>query len=253
MGIRALIVEDEQLARGALREFAAAVDGLDIVGEAHDGMTGVALIDDLTPDLVFLDIHLPGFDGLQVLERIGHEPAVIFTTAFDDHAVAAFELSAVDYILKPFGRERFLRAVERARIQLARGEAAAGGSPPGERLRRATEVANAPLTRLFLREGFAGPIIPVHAHEISHLEANDDYVKVMARGRSFLVEIPLSELEQRLDPARFHRIHRRYIVNLDQVEDMRPFDSRRLLVRMRDGSEVLASRSGSQRLHGLIL
>lgn len=248
MAIRTLIVEDEPLARQTLQEFAGELPWLQVVGEAADGRSAVQMIDELRPDLVFMDVQMPELSGLQVLERIECRPAVIFTTAFDRHAVTAFELEALDYLLKPFGRDRFRQAAERARQHLAeRGDS----TPVYERARSALAESGGPLERMFVRHG--GRIVPVRLEEVSRLEADDDYVRVHVGRTSYLVEIALSELERRLDPTRFLRIHRSHIVNVGQVASMEPYDARRLLVRMQDGAEVIASRSGSQQLQALIL
>jgi len=249
VAISTLIVEDEPLARQALREFAADLPWLDVVGEATDGRSAVRLIDEMRPDLVFLDVQMPELSGLQVLRQIEHRPAVVFTTAFDHHAVVAFELEALDYLLKPFGRERFRQAAERARQHLAeRG----GATALAERARTALEERGAaPMERIFVRSG--GRIVPVLMDQVVRMEASDDYVRVHVGGTSHLVEITLSQMERRLDPARFLRIHRSHIINVRRVTSMEPYDARRLLVHLQDGAQVIASRSGSQQLQALIL
>jgi two-component system LytT family response regulator len=253
--IRALVVEDEPLARQTVRDFLAGENWLELVGEAADGLTAVWLIDELRPDLVFMDVQMPGLTGLQVLERARHDPAVIFTTAHDAYAVPAFELEALDYLLKPFGRERFRRALERVRRHLLDAETqtahvAAGDAPPVRERLAAALGARAPLARLFVRD--RGRVVPLRAADITRLEADDDYVKVHAAGKSYLVHLSLHEFVAKLDPARFRRVHRSHVVNIDHVLAIEPFD-RRLLLKMRDGSEILASRSGSQLLRDLIV
>jgi two-component system LytT family response regulator len=246
MTIRAVIVEDEPLARKALRGFVAGVEWLETVGEAADGREAVRLIDALEPDLVFLDVRLPELSGLEVLERIRHEPAVVFTTAYDRFAVAAFELEAIDYLVKPFGEERFRETLERVRRRLAERDAAPG-DPPGERARAA--LGAGPFRRLFARR--ADGIVPIPLDSVTHIEAADDYVTVHSRGETHLLRVTLAELAARLDPERFLRVHRSHVVNLDAVESIREHDGRRLVVVLRDGHRVVASRAGSQKLREL--
>jgi two-component system LytT family response regulator len=251
--VRALVIEDEPLARRQLRELAADVPWLSFVGEAEDGAAAVRAIDELRPDLVFLDIRMPELSGLEVLERVEHEPAVIFTTAFDQYAVAAFELGALDYLLKPFGRERFLAAVERARRALGteRDHESDHDASTLARTRAALGATTGPMERIFVRD--RGRIIPIPVREIERLEAEDDYVAVYARGRRFLVYLPLGEFERRLDPERFLRVHRSHVVNLDFVTALVPFDAARLQVEMRDGTKLMASRARSRELRHLAM
>ncbi len=246
MMIRTLIVEDEPLARQTLREFAAEIDWLALVGEAADGRTAVDLINALQPDLILLDVQIPEMSGLEVLNRAEHQPAVVFTTAYDKYAVNAFELEAFDYILKPFGRARFRTAIERVRRRLeekfseeTQNEHAAREKPEKEKL-----------TRLFVRS--RDSIVPLTTDDISRFEADDDYVKVYAGNRFYLIHQTLSEIESRLDASRFCRVHRSVIVNLEYVERVESQD-RRLLIILKDKTEILASRSGSQILRNLIL
>lgn len=245
MNVRALIVEDEPLARRTLREFVAEVDWLDAVGEAEEGRTAVRLIDELKPDLVFLDVQMPELSGLEVLERIEHQPAVVFTTAYNRYAVAAFELEAIDYLIKPFGRKRFHTTLERVRRRLQQPEAL---PPAPERARSA--LGGALLRRLFARKG--NRIIPIAVDAITRIEACDDYSEVHIRGHSYLLHLRLTELEQRLDPEKFLRVHRSHLLNLDHITQMQPYDDRRLHITLRDGSTVIASRAGSHKLRQLI-
>ena len=246
MRTTALIVDDEPLARRKLRDLLAEFPDVELVGEAADGAAAVQAIDELEPELLFLDIQMPVATGLEVLEKSRHRPAVIFTTAYDRFAVAAFELAAVDYLLKPFGRDRFRVAMDRARAVLGQE---AGPVAPIERARRALGAAG-PLTRLFVRD--RGKIVPVAVAEISRFESQDDYTVLHAGARSYLVHVRLSELEQRLDPERFLRIHRSHAINLDFVRSLEPHDSTRLEVEMRDGTRIVASRTRSRELRGLV-
>lgn len=242
-----LIVEDEPLARRTLRDFSSEDSSLEIIGEAVNGREAVRMIDELKPDLVLMDIQMPELSGLEVLDRVEHEPAVIFTTAYSGYAVSAFELGALDYLLKPFGRERFRTAVQRARERLSDST---GLTPVRERA-RATLDSERVLTRLFIRH--AGKIFPIRIEDVTRLQADGDYVRVITGGHAYLVELTMSEFERRLDPARFLRVHRSHVVNTDHIASMEAYDARRLLLRMRDGSEVLASRAGSERIQELIL
>jgi len=235
-----VLVEDEPLALKTLRDLLEGSDWLEIIGEASDGLSAVELINSHRPDLVFLDVKMPELSGLEVLKRLIHEPAVIFTTAYDQHAIAAFELAAVDYLLKPFGRQRFQQALERARDALERDAPRPSIADTRDALSTST------LQRLLIRN--AGRIIPVAVADIERLEADGDYVSVHVRGKTHLVNLPLGTFEQRLDPERFLRIHRSHLVNLDFVEAIETYDNSQLLVKMKDGAKIIASRAASKRL-----
>lgn len=241
--VRTLVVEDEPPARARLAELMREVPWLVLIGEATSHGEAVAAIDALRPDLVFLDVQLPGGSGLEVLSRVAHEPAVVFTTAFDRFAVNAFELGALDYLLKPFGRERFARAMERLRpLLLAR-------VPPGAVERARGVLPDGPLERVFAREG--DRIIPVVLAQVERLQAADDSVLVHAEGRVFRLNVPLSELELRLDARAFVRVHRSHIVNLDHVASLVPFDDARIEITLRSGFRLFASRQRSRALRVL--
>ncbi len=237
--VSAVVADDELLARRRLRQLAPP--WLEWLGEAADGEEAVRAVDELRPDVLFLDIEMPRLNGLEVLERIRHKPVVIFTTAHDRYAVTAFELRALDYLLKPFGPERFREALERARqaVRLRVEDTAA------ERLREALS-AQGPLTRLFVRS--RGRVLPLAVADIDRIEAQDDYVAVYTGGHQYLVHTPLAEIERRLDPARFLRVHRSHIVNLDHVTGLVTTPGARFEVHLGDGSRVTASRAGSREL-----
>jgi two-component system, LytTR family, response regulator len=241
--ITVVVCEDEPLARVHLRELIDATPRLRCVGDAADGVSAVSIIDEERPQLVFLDIRMPELDGLAVLSRIVHRPAVVFTTAYDAHAVQAFELGAVDYLLKPFGAERFATCVARAIRHIEADEADA------IHISDRSRAAGAPLARLFARE--RGRIVPIAVTEIERLEAEDDYVAVFTRGRRHLLTVTLTALLERLDAAKFVRIHRSHAVRVDAIASMAPFDAGRLSVEMRDGTRITASRAGTQALRAL--
>jgi len=239
--VRALVVEDEPEARRMLRDFLAEASWVELVGEAMDGREAVALIDRLEPGLVFLDVRLPELSGLEVLERIRHQPEVVFATAYDRYAVAAFELGALDYLVKPFGRERFRSMLQRVRHRLALGP----GAPPSPE-RALTALGGAPLRRLFARTG--DRIVPIPVAGVRRVQARGDYAEVHAPGGPYLLHVSLTELAARLDPHRFVQVHRSHIVNLDSVKLLRPYDERRLLIVLANGEEIVASRSASEAL-----
>jgi two-component system LytT family response regulator len=242
-GVTAFIVEDEPLARRRLRDLARDVPWLDVVGDASNGPDAVGAIDRMRPDLVFLDVRLSRGSGLDVLAGLTYRPAVIFTTAHDKFAVTAFELGAVDYLLKPFGRERFTRAVERARAAFDR-------AADRDAVDRARDLLRADaVPRLFVRD--AGRIVPIRASAIERIQAADDYVIVFTGARQFLLSVPLADLEARLDPETFLRIHRSHLVNLDHVVACAPRDDARFDITLRSGATITASRQRSRVVRAL--
>jgi two-component system LytT family response regulator len=241
--VTVLIADDEPVARAGLRDMLAPFEWLVCVGEASSGPAAVDAINTLKPELVFLDIQMPGLLGTEVLARVVPQPMVVFTTAFAQHAVAAFELGALDYLLKPFGPERLAAALERVRAAL--GEPAP--LPALDRLREA--LARGPMSRLFVRSG--GAIVPLAVSKVSWFEARGDYVAAHAGPVRHLVHLSLNRLEERLDPARFVRIHRTHIVNLERVRSFRPLGKGRLEAVLADGTRLPVSRARAQELRDL--
>ena len=250
MTIRSFIVEDEPLARKTLRELVSEISWLTLVGEAGDGLTAVQKIDQLKPQLLFLDIDLPELNGLEVLERVSQQPEVVFTTAYDKYALSAFEFDALDYLLKPFGRQRFQQMLERVRRRLFTEKPLQGVEPTTlERARHALQTDDrTPLTRLFVRDGEM--LYPILTTNIIRLEACDDYTTVYLKDKRYLIHVGLSDFTARLDPEIFLRVHRSHTVNLNHVTSAEEYD-RRFVLYMTDGSEVTASRSGSQEFRRL--
>ena len=239
--VRTLIVDDEPLARSGLRRVLNEVSWIDVIGEAANGREAAQLIDALTPELVFLDVNMPERSGLEALRDAHHRPRVVFTTAFAEHAVAAFELGALDYLLKPFGSERVARALERVR--------AAFGEPVAATDRLAEALARGPMSRLFIRSGRA--VLPLGVERILRIEASGDYAAVFAGGDPHLVHVSLDRLEERLDPSRFVRTHRAHLVNLEHVLSFTRRTDGHLEVRLRDGAVVPVARSRAQALRSL--
>ena len=246
---RTLIAEDEPLAREGLAEWVRQMPRLELAAVCGDGAAALAAIRAERPALVLMDIQMPGMTGLQVLrslaaERLQPLPAVIFTTAFDEHALTAFELHAVDYLLKPFAHERFVEAVEHA---LAAGRMPEHAEYALPALEAAADPASTePLTRVLVRD--QGKIFPLHVDAIEHLRSDAKYTAIVSKGKTFLVRVPIASFERRLDPARFLKVSRACIVNLDFVETMTPDETSQFVVQMRDGTRVTASREVSRQL-----
>ncbi|HYW31792.1 MAG TPA: LytTR family DNA-binding domain-containing protein [Gemmatimonas sp.] len=238
-----LIADDEPLARAGLREMLSTVSWLECVGEAAHGEAAVEAINRLQPELVLLDIQMPGLLGTDVLRRCTHRPHVIFTTAYSHHAVTAFELGALDYVLKPFGQVRLEAALERARTAL--GEPAAHSAV--DRLNDA--LGKLPMTRLFVRTG--AQLVPVPVDSIAIFEASGDYVVAHVGGSRHVVHVSLSRIEGRLDPSRFVRIHRTHIVNMSHVVRFRAVARGGLVAEMADGTRLPVSRTRASELRRL--
>ena len=237
--LRAAIVDDEELARVFLRDLLRSHADIEIVAECANGFEAVKAIAETSPDVVFLDIQMPKLDGFEVLELIDPGPAVIFVTAYDEYAMRAFDAHAVDYLLKPFGTERFERALERARARLGQpavpAEAIAEARPPERRPQR-----------IVVRDGAKVHVIPLE--KLDYVQAQDDYIALHSAGKSYLKQQPIAELEGQLDPARFVRIHRSAIVNLERVTRIEPYGKDSRLAILADGARLPVSRSGYARL-----
>src|SRR5688572_958882 len=221
----------------------SAFDWIEVIGEAADGQSAARAIESLKPELVFLDVQMPGLLGTDVVRHISHRPFVIFTTAFSQHAVTAFELGAVDYLMKPFGPSRLAGAMERIRGAI--------GEPTSvdaiERLSGA--LGGGPITRLFARIG--NTIVPIPVDRVSRLEASGDYVVAHVGGSRHLLHLALSSLVTRLDPKRFAQVHRAHVVNLDHVRAFKRDVRGNLEAELNDGIRVPVSRARAQELRGL--
>ena len=251
MKIRTLIVDDEPLGRERIRTLLADDPEIEVVGECSDGRQAVAAIERSRPDLVYLDVQMPEMDGFAVLDRIAGErmPAIIFVTAYDRYAVQAFEVHALDYLLKSFDRERFQAALQRAKDQLRH-------SRDGLWTERLTglledlEARQKRLTRLIIRS--AGRIFFVRVEEIDWLEAADNYVRIHVNRESHLIRDTLQSLEGRLDPSKFLRIHRSTVVNFDRIKELQPLFHGDYVVRLQDGTELTLTRNYKEKLTGAL-
>jgi two-component system, LytTR family, response regulator len=248
--LRALIVDDEPLARERVRALLAREQDVEVVAEARDGQEAVAAILAQKPDIAFLDVQMPVLDGFAVIERVGAEqlPIIIFTTAYDQYALKAFEVHALDYLLKPFDPDRFRAALERARGQLAqdRGEAQGELGQLIEYLRGRTPY----LDRIALKT--AGRISFVRVEEIDCVEACGNYVRLCLGNEGHLLRSTLAALEQRLDPARFVRIHRSAIVNVMRVKELQSSFHGEYVVTLEGGRRLTLSRSYRDRLKAIL-
>ncbi len=241
--MRVIIVDDEHLARAVLREYLAAHPGIEIVAECANGFEAVKAIGELAPDLVFLDIQMPKLDGFEVVELAGARTHYIFVTAYDQFALKAFEVRAIDYLLKPFSRERLAQALDSARTR---------STPPEQLAAVAGEAArrDGPLQRILIRDGARVHVVPTAS--VDWIEAQDDYVQISAAGRLHLKNGRMAELEQGLDPSLFLRVHRSYIVNVGAIERIEAATRDSWCAVLKDGKRVPVSRSGYQKVKDLM-
>jgi two-component system LytT family response regulator len=259
--LRVLIVDDEAPARALVREYLGAHADIEVVGECANGFEAVKAVSEHAPDLMFLDVQMPKLTGFEVLELLDPAPAVVFCTAYDEFALKAFEVHAVDYLLKPFGRDRLAEALGRVRERLAASGAgtAAAVAPPETSATPAaptapsaaalSAAARAPgqfAERLMVRDGALVHVIPIE--KLDYVEAQDDYVAIHAEGKSWLKHQTLADLEQSLDPARFVRVHRSYVVNVERIARIEPYAKDSRVAILHDGRELPVSRGGYQRL-----
>jgi len=249
MPLRALIVDDEPLARQRVRDLLAREGDIEVVGEARDGYEASELIRSLSPDIVFLDVQMPEMDGFGVIETVGAErfPAAVFTTAYDQYAIRAFEVNAVDYLLKPLDPDRFGESLERARAHLGRRE-----TLKAELVSILQSLPSRPrfLDRLVVRSG--GRITFLRTDEIDCIEACGNYVKLCVGTEEHLLRMTMSALEGRLDPERFLRIHRSTIVNVERVKELQSTFHGEYVVVLRSGRRVTLSRGYRDRLQQIL-
>ena len=241
--LRVIIVDDEEPARMALRADLTAAGDIEIIAECANGFEAVKAVTELAPDLLFLDVQMPKLDGFEVLDLVGRDVPVVFVTAYDEFALRAFEVHAVDYLLKPVSRERLAEALGRARARRTPRPAPAA-------LREAARAPGAPLDRVVIRDGANVHVVPVE--KIDYVEAQDDYVAFRTGGKALLKEQPLGEVETQLDPRRFVRIHRSYLLNIDRLAKVELYAKDSRIAILVDGTKLPLSRAGYQRLQQLL-
>lgn len=239
---KVVIVDDEPLARSIVRSFLENHPDLSIVDECNNGYEGLKSIEEHRPDLVFLDIQMPKINGFELLEVLDEEPAIIFTTAFDEYAIKAFETSAVDYLLKPFSQERFDKAIEKWKKNIADGNAPTIGDTPNKQPDEQL--------RIVVKDGGNIKIIPTE--EVIYIEAYDDYVKIHTSEKYHLKKKTMSYYENTLDSKDFHRIHRSYIININKLTKIESFEKNSYRATMVNGAVIPISRTAYSGLKTLL-
>jgi two-component system LytT family response regulator len=244
--LRVVIVDDEPLARAVIREYLRAHADVEIVAECGNGFEAVKAVAEQSPDLLFLDVQMPKLSGFEVLELVGREVPVVFTTAYDEYALRAFEVHAIDYLLKPFDEGRFSEALSRARTRIASQQPVSEVDALVSEARPRTT----PAERVLIRDGSQVHVIPVE--KIDYVEAQDDYVCFRAEGKQYLKDQTMGALEATLDPNRFVRIHRSYLLNIERIARVELYAKDSRVAILRDGTKLPVSRAGYARLAKLL-
>ena len=243
--IRTLIVEDEELARKLLVSYLGQCGNIEIVGECENGFEGVKAINEQKPDLLFLDIQMPKITGFEMLELIDHHPEIIFTTAYDQYALKAFEYNAADYLLKPFSKERLIAAVEKVKERLVKQT---------ESEDMVEKITNFPreefLDRIVVKDRYKIHIIP--ADQIRYIESLDDYVMIYTPEGRFMKQKTMHYFESSLDPHHFARIHRSYIVRVDQIAQLQQYEKESYIAILHDKTKLKVSKSGYKNLKEML-
>ena len=238
-------MDDEELARSIIREYLAEHVEIEIVAECSNGFEAVKAATELKPDLLFLDVQMPKLNGFEVLELIESDVVVVFITAYEQYAVKAFDVHAVDYLLKPFSRERFDEALERAKEKLELRE-----YPPQQEIISAARPKGETIERVLIRDGSRVFVIP--AEKIDYIEAQDDYIAIRSEGKTHLKKQRLSDLQSLLDPNRFVRVHRSYILNIDRLARLELYAKDSRMAILKDGTQLQVSRSGYDKLKEML-
>ena len=243
--IKTVVIDDEPLARSIILEYARSYTEIEIAQECNDGFEGVKAITQHKPELIFLDIQMPKINGFEMLELIEEPPSVIFTTAFDEYAIKAFESHAIDYLLKPFSKDRFDKAMQKWFSQRPEGKQPNPSTVLHGEIRQPEER-----NRIVVKEGANIRIVPVS--DIQHIEAYDDYVKIFTAKEMFLKKKTMSFYENMLDPAQFVRVHRSYIVQLSQITRIEPLEKDTHVARLKSGATIPLSKTGYPKLKSVL-
>ncbi|MDZ7341180.1 MAG: LytTR family DNA-binding domain-containing protein [candidate division KSB1 bacterium] len=241
--IKAIIIDDEKLGRDIIKEYLDDHPRIQIVAECRDAHEALDAIDQHQPDLMFLDIQMPEINGFELLEMLEDPPRVIFSTAYDQYAIKAFEVNAIDYLLKPYDAERFQMAVDRAVHQIVSSQQRDDSL---QKLLQSLRGSQPYLERLLIKQ--AGKIVIIHCREISAIKAMDDYAEIRTHKESYLIQHSLNHLEQRLNPNQFVRVHRSYIVNIDAIRDIVEWSNNRYHLILKNGTSISLSRTGLKKL-----
>jgi two-component system, LytTR family, response regulator len=244
--IKAIIIDDEPLARTVVREFLKDYPDFQVVAECGDGFAGFKAIQDHSPDFVFLDVQMPKINGFEMLELLETKPDIIFTTAFDEYAIQAFEKNAIDYLLKPFSKERFNQAINKWMAWNKAKEVKSGVESPEFSLPEQPVQKE----RVVVKHGSMIKIIPVH--EIEYFESADDFVKIHTKDGSFLKNKTMTYFEKTLDPAEFVRTHRSFMVQVNQITRLDPYEKDSFVAILKNGKKIPVSRSGYPRLRAVL-
>ena len=241
---KAILIDDEPLARQLIRSLLQPYTQISIVAECGDGFEGFKAIQELAPDLIFLDIQMPRLNGFEMLELLDNPPAVIFTTAFDEYALKAFEAHAIDYLLKPITKDRFEKAMQKWLQQ------ATNKDRPQVSTLLENNIYEGYQHRIVVKDNSLIRIIP--AQDIYYIEANDDYIKIVTKDGSYLKKSTLSHIEQTLDPQQFVRVHRSYLVPVTQLMRIEPYEKESHIALLHCGAKVTVSKSGMAKLKTLL-
>lgn len=245
--IKTIIIDDEKLARDIIKNYLSKYNNVDIVSECENGFDAVKQINDLKPDLIFLDIQMPKITGFEMLELLDNPPVIIFTTAYDQYALKAFEVNATDYLLKPFSNERFDEALQKA-FKLINNKSDAVRQI--EKLSKHLDNKEEYLERIVIKNGQKISIIPVD--DIKYIEAQDDYTMLYTGKGNFLKQKTMKYFEENLDPAQFIRIHRSYFVKIEQIKQIELFEKESYRVILLEGNKLPVSKSGYQKLKEIL-